>query len=286
MPPPVPRAHDDGTALDDLHDELLRVAREASRAARTGDAVGVGAIAEQLTERIRAATGDALTLLEVARAFLVAAQPSAGSEDARIVGALMAHASGVGASLLDRLVAGERVDASALDALDATEARLIGRLRDRGVLRVQGDALALDPRSASVVREQIEPLVFRLWRTVETARRHASLLREQSKRAELVAGMTGVELAQAQRFVARELAAGSPPVSAQGVTRYARPAAGRRPGEPRGRADQQPEPSRNTAPDSGDAPRLRLPEEIANSTRPAPRRASADPQRVDGALVQ
>lgn len=198
----MPALSIDSQRLGDVQDDLVRVVKEATRAVQHDEIARVRALRNDLARRADKATGVELALVELALAFLDRLTPSAISKEASLIHELLGRENADAArSILGRLASGETVAREAWDRVDAYSAELLALLAGTGVFQVGRKRVLVAPTWRSRLEELVEPAPFRTWRTVEWARKLAAFKRELQEQAMIVAGVTGVSVAQARIFI-------------------------------------------------------------------------------------
>lgn len=191
----------DLSGLDDgqLEEELLGLAAEAQQALRQEDYARLAEMKRKLRDAAPSFRGIRLALIEVAESFLSVMAGTDLSPQELAVRSLLARAPDDGHQLLDALLDGPAIPRT----------RIGPKLRDGvsqllacGVLVERDGSVSLSRAAVSWVRELTEPLPFRMWHAVETARsRVASRPLSSDAAAAIFAGCLGVSSAQANHFL-------------------------------------------------------------------------------------
>jgi hypothetical protein len=225
------RAHE--LSAVELTKLVVAIARDVARAKREEDYASLSSRRDEIRRAIPMASATNLWLLEVAEAFLAYALPGLRPE-AEHVRVIVRDETG--ASILDRMLKGEVVGARAEQALPAHLRGAFASLHELGVVVRNDDRLEIAARFRALVRDEMDPLAFRLWRRVQDARARVAWIRDGSDRARALAGLVGVTTEQAtlhlqdapfpvaaprRQFSVRWRNPGHPRVEAQQETRQA-----------------------------------------------------------------
>jgi hypothetical protein len=207
-------------SLPALSARLQRLADEASIALRQERPSAVAEALDTLRGQMDAMSGPALLMARVAESFLTRLLPGLGSPEKDAARLVVDTAAG--SRLLARLVEGELVGVDALKALPQQTRAAFQILIERGAVSDTQDLLSLSSSAQGWVADLVEPLPFRLWRIVQSAKLAASWERDPERAAQIVAGMTGTFTAQARAFLSREELSGRQHEAAR-APRYKRP---------------------------------------------------------------
>lgn len=205
MPVDTNPATVDLTSLDadQLAEVLVRFAQAARGAWARGDRLTPLRQLRAVQAAAKKARGERLALLEVSASFLKAlGQADFGSRELALR-EFLADTGDEGAELLGQL-AERAISSSALSVLPDGVRKGIERLHELGLVRIERSLVDLHPDWRPVVRDLLEPLVFRHWREVELARLQISVGNfDEQTAAGFLAARFGVSEDQGARFVRR-----------------------------------------------------------------------------------
>lgn len=183
----------------ELTRRVMAIARDVPRALREDDLPTLAGYRAELAAAIDTATGANLAIVEVAHALFKYALPSARQE---VIDLRTLLQDETGASMLDRVARDVPVQARILASLGDDARQALARLEERGVIVQTGDVFIVPASQKKLVRDEIEPVPFRLWRLVEGARAHAAVA-EDGKQAAVISGLLGVTQSQADAHLTR-----------------------------------------------------------------------------------
>lgn len=188
--------------LPALRARLQQLATDASIAARKERPSEVAEALRTLRGELDHLEGPALLMAEVAEAFVARLVPGIGSPERDAARQVVDDPAGC--NLLARLAGGDLVPSGEAARLADHTRVAFGVLVERGTLIDAEGSLSLSANAQGWVADLVEPLPFRLWRIVQSARLAASWERDPDRAAQIVAGMTGTLTPQARAFLDRE----------------------------------------------------------------------------------
>lgn len=199
-----PTAEPQAMNIPDLQDYLIETAEAAKDAIVAQDFSAVENSRKQLQGWADVVTGPKLALIEVALAFLDNLVGKRAHEPALVAQRFLDTWPRESASFFDDLVRGHGVEVSATKRWPAGARFQLETLEKVGVLlRDEDHAYYLAPTSRDWLREMVEPVQFRMWRIVNSARARASTLIDNDARITALAILTGASESQARLHMER-----------------------------------------------------------------------------------